>query len=234
MGKLGILWEIDRATGQFVAAHDLGYQTLVDIDPVSGRTTYRPGMIPKPGEELEFCPDFQGIRNWRASAYHPGTGALYIPIPSDLCKGSLQRGRTRAAPCRRSQLLHESSLDRVADSRATAAPKESRPRWASGRDRHRERGRSLASFDTYAVAGRRIDHGRWPRRHRRWRPLPVHQRRRDRRGVVPDTPPLAPQGFPITYAVDGKQYFAVPVGGGRMPGAPNAMFVFALPERLTR
>ena len=46
--------------------------------------------------------------------------------------------------------------------------------------------------------------------------------------------PAPPQGFPITYAVNGKQYLAVPVGGGRMPSAPNAMFVFALPESRSR
>ena len=34
MGKLGILWEIDRATGAFVAAHDLGVQPLF-IEPGS-------------------------------------------------------------------------------------------------------------------------------------------------------------------------------------------------------
>ena len=36
------------------------------------------------------------------------------------------------------------------------------------------------------------------------------------------------QGFPITYAVDGRQYLAAPVGGGRA----NTVYVFALPERL--
>ena len=45
-------------------------------------------MIPEPGEELEFCPDFQGIRNWRASAYHPATGMLYIPIHPTCVKGT--------------------------------------------------------------------------------------------------------------------------------------------------
>ena len=43
--------------------------------------------------------------------------------------------------------------------------------------------------------------------------------------------PAPPQGFPITYAVDGRQFLAVPVGGGRQRGATNAMFVFALPDR---
>ncbi len=57
--------------------------------------------------------------------------------------------------------------------------------------------------------------------------------------------PTSVQGFPITYAVDGKQYVAVPVGVGgaswnnlvpaeltpekRHPPTGNAVFVFALP-----
>ena len=43
--------------------------------------------------------------------------------------------------------------------------------------------------------------------------------------------PSPVQGYPITYAVEDKQYLAIPVGGGRAPGAPNALFVFALPGR---
>ena len=39
--------------------------------------------------------------------------------------------------------------------------------------------------------------------------------------------PGSVQGFPITYAVGGRQYLAAPVGGGRS----NAVYVFALPER---
>ncbi len=42
--------------------------------------------------------------------------------------------------------------------------------------------------------------------------------------------PSPVQGFPITYAVRGKQYLAAPVGGGRAPGAPNAIYVFAVPD----
>ncbi len=32
--------------------------------------------------------------------------------------------------------------------------------------------------------------------------------------------PQAAQGYPIAYAVDGKQYIAVPVGWGGIPGLP--------------
>ena len=42
--------------------------------------------------------------------------------------------------------------------------------------------------------------------------------------------PAPPQGYPITYAVGGRQYLAVAVGGGRVAGAANTMFVFAVPE----
>ena len=80
MGKLGILWEIDRTNGRFLSAHDLGYQTIVDLNTSTGRVTYRPGMIPEEGVALDFCPGLGGIRTWRAMAYHPATKALYIPI----------------------------------------------------------------------------------------------------------------------------------------------------------
>jgi alcohol dehydrogenase (cytochrome c) len=80
MGKMGILWELDRKTGKFVAAHDLGYQTLVEVNPQMGKVAYRPDMIPKIGVPLDYCPTAQGVRNWRATAYHPETQALYIPV----------------------------------------------------------------------------------------------------------------------------------------------------------
>ena len=92
MGKLGILWELDRTTGKFLAAYDLGYQNVVDVDPQTGQVTYRPEMIPKAGVEMEFCPTFLGVRNWRATAYHPDTQALYIPIHPSCVKGGVQRG----------------------------------------------------------------------------------------------------------------------------------------------
>jgi alcohol dehydrogenase (cytochrome c) len=45
--------------------------------------------------------------------------------------------------------------------------------------------------------------------------------------------PSMVQGFPITYAVRGRQYLAVPVGATQsaIPRGVNAMFVFAIPER---
>jgi alcohol dehydrogenase (cytochrome c) len=70
---------------------------------------------------------------------------------------------------------------------------------------------------------------------------------RDRKNSLEHAPPTSPQGFPITYAVNGRQFVAVPAGAGgaswstqiapdlrpdirRPAGANNALFVFALPE----
>ena len=50
--------------------------------------------------------------------------------------------------------------------------------------------------------------------------------------------PASAQGYPITYAVDGRQYVAISTGYGRFldltpelsPSANNNLFIFALPE----
>ena len=78
-GKLGVLWEVDRVSGKFVAAHDLGYQFLVNVDGASGALTYQPGEHPKRASNWNSARTYQGVRNWRATPA-PGTRALYIPI----------------------------------------------------------------------------------------------------------------------------------------------------------
>ena len=80
MGKLGILWQLDRTTGQFIHATDLGYQTIVQVNPQSGKVTYLPGKIPQIGVEVDQCPSTAGFKSWRAMSYNPQTNAFYIPI----------------------------------------------------------------------------------------------------------------------------------------------------------
>ena len=80
MGKLGILWQLDRTTGAFIRSTDLGYQNIIDVDQHTGKVTYRPGKIPQIGVELDFCPSTAGFKSWRAMAFSPQTNALYIPI----------------------------------------------------------------------------------------------------------------------------------------------------------
>ena len=220
MGKHGILWELDRVTGAFVAAHDLGYQTVIDVDPRTGRTTYRPGMIPEAGVELEFCPDFGGIRNWRASAYHPQTRALYIPIHPTCVRGvftELEQIEGNDYYANRGWLSRGSTVH-------PASPDHRGHLIAMDIDtgeiiwRHSMATRPGAAALTTAgglVVGADSD-----------RHLFVHDVATGE--VLFQTRlPASVQGFPITYAVDGRQYLAAPVGGDRS----NAIYVFALPAR---
>ena len=218
MGKMGILWEIDRTTGAFVAAHDLGYQNVIDVDPQTGQVTYRAGMIPQTGVQLEFCPDFQGIRNWRASAYHPETQMLYIPIhptcvsgmftelPQEIGnnyyanRGWLSRGSTThpASPNHRGHLIAMNITNGEIVWRYAMA---TRP------------GSAALTTGGGLVVGADTD-----------RNLYIHNVSNG--DVLFQTRfPGSVQGFPITYAVDGRQYLAAPVGGNRS----NAIYVFALP-----
>ena len=220
MGKHGILWELDRLTGAFVAAHDLGYQTVIDVDPRTGRTTYRPGMIPEAGVELEFCPDFGGIRNWRASAYHPQTRALYIPIHPTCVRGvftELEQIEGNDYYANRGWLSRGSTVHPLSpDHRGHLIAMDidtGEIIW-----RHSMATRPGAAALTTAgglVVGADSD-----------RHLFVHDVETGE--VLFQTRlPASVQGFPITYAVDGRQYLAAPVGGDRS----NAIYVFALPAR---
>ena len=223
MGKMGILWEIDRTTGAFVAAHDLGYQNVIDVDPRTGQVTYRPGMIPQAGVEIEFCPDLLGVRNWRASAYHPATQALYIPIhPTCVTgmfteleqevgnnyyanRGWLQRGSTPhpASPDHRGHLV---AMDINSGDLLWRYSMATRP------------GSAALTMGGGLVVGADTD-----------RHLYVHDAANG--DVLFQTRlPASVQGFPITYAVEGRQYLAAPVGGNRS----NAIYVFALPQQASR
>jgi len=229
MGKLGILWEIDRTTGAFVAAHDLGYQTLVDVDPATGRTTYRADMIPRDGVELEFCPDFLGVRNWRAAAYHPETQALYIPIHPTCVRGTFSQVAREKHPA--------GALNFYAN-----------PEWTGWRTEGSVPHPAVAGHEGELIA-MDIETGQVSWRHEmRTRPtaaalatggglvvtadadryLYVLDARSGRR-LFQTRLPAPVEGFPITYAVDGRQYLAAPVAGGRVPGASNALYVFAVP-----
>ena len=219
MGKHGILWELDRVTGAFVAAHDLGYQNAIDVDPATGAVTYRPGMVPVAGVEIDFCPDLLGVRNWRASAYHPGTELLYIPIHPTCVSGVFTElpqeignryYRSRGFMQRESR-VHPASADYPGHLIAMDIDT-GEIRW-----RHsmasRPGGAALTTAGGLVVSA---DTDRY---------LYLHDvetgevlfRTRLHASVL---------GFPITYAVDGRQFLAVPVGGNRT----NAIYSFALPE----
>jgi alcohol dehydrogenase (cytochrome c) len=82
IGKPGILWKLDRASGEFVSLKETVFHNVFDrIDLESGVPRYRPEILnAKVGEWVAACPSTEGGHNWHATSYHPGAGLLIIPL----------------------------------------------------------------------------------------------------------------------------------------------------------
>jgi PQQ-dependent dehydrogenase (methanol/ethanol family) len=114
MGKLGILWQLDRKTGAFLRATDLGYQNIIDVDPHSGKVTYRQGKIPEIGVQLDFCPSTAGFKSWRAGVQSADECAVRAD-ESQLRGGDVRAGIASGRRWRhgsRSTQEHETSASR--------------------------------------------------------------------------------------------------------------------------
>jgi len=236
MGKLGILWQLDRTNGAFLRASDLGYQNILDVDSRTGKATYRPGKIPYIGDEVDFCPSTSGFKSWRAMSYSPQTNALYIPLTLNCEKATFgaiankQVGGGGAGPVKRSDYRHPASGGYLGEFLAMDV--------RSGKVLWRQRTVSPSNTAALSTAGGVAFGGDWDR----------HMYAYDAAtgNILWQTRlPTSAQGFPITYLAKGKQYVAMPagIGGGswstliapelagqiRRPNSGNSLLVFALP-----
>jgi len=82
IGKPGILWRLDRQTGEFAGLKETVFHNIFDrIDLESGVPRYRSEIInAKVGEWVSACPSTEGGHNWHATSYHPGSRLLIIPL----------------------------------------------------------------------------------------------------------------------------------------------------------
>jgi alcohol dehydrogenase (cytochrome c) len=238
MGKLGILWQLDRTSGAFVHATDLEYQTILDVNPETGKVTYRPGKIPEIGVQVDMCPSTAGFKSWRAMAYSPQTNALYIPMSLSCEKAIFGRGpekevgRGGTGPVQRKDYKHPAAGGNLGEFQALDV--------RTGRTLWRHRTASPSNTAALATGGGVVFGGDWDR----------HMYAYDAstgRILWQTRLPTSAQGFPITYLANGKQYVAMPagIGGGswstllvpelspeiRRPNSGNALLVFALPSR---
>jgi len=236
MGKLGILWQIDRTTGEFINATDIGYQNILSVDSETGEVRYRPGMIPEIGVEIEMCPSTSGFKSWRAMAFSPLTNALYIPVALN-CElatfGPAERilGGGGTGPVRRINTPHPASEGNLGELLVIDI--------RNGEVMWRHRTPSPINTAALTTAGDLVFAGDWDRHmyaYNAWSGDILWQTRL----------PTSTQGFPISYLADGKQYVAIPVGGGgsswsttlprelapsiRRPRNGNSLHVFALPN----
>jgi alcohol dehydrogenase (cytochrome c) len=235
MGKLGILWELDRVTGKFIKANDLGYQNILEVNRQSGKVTYNAGMIPQIGVRLDMCPSTAGFKDWRAMAYSPQTNAVYLPLSLNCEHATFgpvekQIGGGGNGPVRRTNYIHPAGEGHLGEFLAMDV--------RTGRTLWSQRYSSPMNTAALTTAGGLVFAGDWDR----------HTYAYDAatgKVLWQTRLPTSAQGFPITYAVRGKQYVALPAGIGgaswstlipqelrpdiRRPQRGNSLHVFALP-----
>ena len=238
MGKLGILWELDRTTGEFIHLNDLGYQNIIQVNAQTGKVTYHPDKIPQIGVEVDFCPSTSGFKSWRAMAFSPQTNAMYIPLTLNCEKATFGPGPEEKViggggpgPVRRKNYKFPGSGGNLGEFLAMDIN--------SGKILWRHRTASPSNSAALTTAGGLAFGGDWDR----------HMYAYDAatgKILWQTRLPTSAQGFPITYLAKGKQYVAMPagIGGGswstliapeldvaiRRPNSGNTMLVFALPS----
>jgi len=228
-GKIGIFDALDAKTGRYLWSYDLGYQNIIThIDPKSGRKTYNPEFVPpEPGKPKFICPAAIGNRNWLSTAYEASTNLVFVPVnPTcmDFARGAPGAGELsisqRQAPQAEGNFGVVMALD----------VKEQTVAWI-------DRKRAPISSAVLATAGGLVFVGE---RDRAFRALDSATGETLWQTYLP----AVPNSFPLTYAVDGRQYVAVVAGGGsavdlyltaQTPEIPRStnhktISVFALPQ----
>jgi alcohol dehydrogenase (cytochrome c) len=79
-GKEGLFDTLDAATGQYLSTVDMGFQDfIIAIDPVTGRKTPDPALLPGRDRPPVFmCPHAGGGRNWSPTAFNQATNRLFV------------------------------------------------------------------------------------------------------------------------------------------------------------
>ena len=224
-GKTGIVYTLDRETGEFLWAEPTIAQNVVSsIDGATGAVAENAEVVfERVGQEMMVCPTLTGGKDWEAGAYSPLTNAMYMPLRNACARimandtGSLYNltVRSQIAP----------GTDQVGTVQAISA-ETGQILW-----KHEQR---AATSSLIATGGGLVfvgDHnGRF------------HALDHETGDVLWEINLGSPlTGFPVTYAVDGKQYVAVSTGTSLTsgafnrltpelrPAAGNTLFVFALP-----
>jgi PQQ-dependent dehydrogenase (methanol/ethanol family) len=232
-GKIALYDVLEADTGKYVFSFDMGLQNIVKaIDPVTGRKTIDPALIPGDGEAKLVCPHAGGARSWIPPAYNPETKILYSPLVEScmdlIPAGPNERGflTTGVRVSMRPRLDSDGKYGRI-----QATNLETRQTVFIQRERAPETSGILATAGGLIFTGS-LD--RWFRA------------RNDQTGEELWSIRLndVPGSAPVTFEAGGKQYVAMTVGNGSAhaatwpalvpeiqnpPGRGGTVWVFELP-----
>jgi alcohol dehydrogenase (cytochrome c) len=228
-GKTGIVYTLDRRTGQFLWATPTVYQNVVSkIDGRTGAVTVNPEtLFSAKADQATVCPSINGGKNWPAGAYSPLSGMMYFPV-QNTCSNYTVTIASRKEPATyglRAVNQISPGTQNVGAIHAISAST-GKTEW-----KHEQRAALLSLLTT---GGELLFGGDVAGRFRAFD---------QRSGKVLWQTNLGSQvtGFPISYAVDDRQYIAVSVGqavntAGYLlltpeirPSNANSLYVFALP-----
>ena len=232
-GKTGVVYTLDRETGEFLWATPTVTQNVIsDIDGATGAVTENSELVfSARGQQVLACPTYHGGKDWEAGAYSPLTNTMYFPL-RNTCGRMLATsdGSEDDISIELYALVVRNQLTPGTDQlgRVQAISVETgETRWTY---EQRSATMSLATTGGGLVFGGDVNG--------RFRALDQET------GAVLWEINLGSSvsGFPISYAVDGRQYVAVSTGvsGNSQafsvltpelrPSLGNNLFVFALPD----
>ena len=227
-GKTGVVYTLDRETGEFLWATPTVTQNVINsIDGATGVVAVNSEVVfSASGQSVMACPTWRGGKDWEAGAYSPLTHTMYFPLRNTCAQmmATVADGSLYSLSMREQITPGTDQLGMVqAISVATGET-----RWI-----YEQRAYTTSLV---ATGGGLLFGGD---SNGRFRALDQNT------GAVLWEINIgsAVTGFPITFAVDGRQYVAVSTGTTlnstallRLtpelhPSTGNTLFVFALPGR---
>ena len=222
-GKTGVVYTLDRETGEFLwATPTIAQNVITDIDGATGEVTENAEIIfNRMGQEVLSCPGWGGGKNWPAGTYSPLTNTMYIPM-QNTCARVLSSSTEGLAIYQLAARFQLAPGKEDLGSIWAISSETGRATWL-----HEQRAATQALV---ATGGGLVFGGDANGRFRAF-----DQETGEVLWEINLGSPV--RGFPITYAVDGRQYVVASTsssGSGLTPefrpSAGNNLFVFALPD----